>query len=107
MAIDAAALLTAVPVNHVGGRYGIDTKWMLKSFTGYVVEYHGLSVFFAGDTAYDARDFKRTGRTLPKLDVALLPIAPIARLLAQAHARGLDDRVDVLHVGERAVLIPR
>ena len=145
--------ITSVPVHHVGGRYGIDEKWMSKSFTGYVVEYHGLSVFFAGDTAYDARDFKRTGRTFPKLDVALLPIAPIApykrmrkvhmdpdgaldalvdlgaatmipmhfdtlrsddapgqareRLVAEAHARGLDGRVDVLHVGERAVLIPR
>ncbi len=145
--------ITAVPVEHVGGRYGIDTKWMAKSFTGYVVEYHGLSVFFAGDTAYDARDFQRTARSFPHLDVALLPIAPISpydrmrkvhmdpdgaldaisdlgvakmipmhfdtlssddapgqareRLVAQAHARGLNDRIEVLHVGQRAVLVPR
>ena len=110
-------------------------------------------MFFAGDTAYDARDFQRTGRSFPHLDVALLPIAPIRpydrmrkvhmdpdgaldaltdlgasklipmhfdtlrsddgpgeareRLLAQAHARGLDGRVDVLRVGERAVIIPK
>jgi L-ascorbate metabolism protein UlaG (beta-lactamase superfamily) len=145
--------ITAVPVRHVGGRYGIDTAWMTKSFTGYVVEYHGLSVFFGGDTAYDAHDFQRTRQSFPHLDVALLPIAPIrpydrmrkvhmdpdgaldaltdlgaskmvpmhfdtlksddgpgearARLLAQAHARGLDDRVEVLRVGQRAVIVPK
>lgn len=145
--------ITAVPVAHVGGRYGIDAKWMTKSFTGYVVEYHGLSVFFAGDTAYDAAAFRRTARSFPHLDVALLPIAPIEpydrmrkvhmdpdgaldalgdlgaskmvpmhfdtlrsddgpgaareRLVAQAHARGLDSRVALLRVGERAVLVPR
>lgn len=145
--------ITAVPVDHVGGRYGIDSKWMGKSFTGYVVEYHGLSVFFAGDTAYNARDFRAAARSFPHLDVALLPIAPIApydrmrkvhmdpdgaldaladlgaakmvpmhfdtlrsddapgqareRLVAEAHARGLDDRVEVLRVGQRAVIVPK
>jgi L-ascorbate metabolism protein UlaG (beta-lactamase superfamily) len=143
--------ITAVPVRHVGGRYGIDASWMTKSFTGYVVEYHGLSVFFAGDTAYDGADFQRTRQAFPHLDVALLPIAPIhpydrmrkvhmdpdealaalsdlgakkmipmhfdtlrsddapgearERLLTEAHARGLDDRVEVLRVGERAVVV--
>src|SRR6202023_427962 len=45
--------ITAVPVRHVGGRYGLDQLWMTAAFTGYVVEYHGIVVYFRGDTAYD------------------------------------------------------
>jgi N-acyl-phosphatidylethanolamine-hydrolysing phospholipase D len=145
--------ITAVPVDHDGGRYGIDSAWMTKSFTGYVVEYHGLSVFFGGDTAYDRNDFQRTRELFPHLDLALLPIAPIrprrhmrtlhmdpaealdalrdlgartmipmhfdtlvagtdapgeARelLIAEACARGVADRVELLRIGERRVVVP-
>lgn len=69
--------VTAVPVEHVGFRYGIDDAWMTASFTGYVVEYHGMKVYFGGDSAYDQRNFVETGARFPKLDVALIPIAPI------------------------------
>ncbi len=146
--------ITAVPVEHAGGRYGIDSAWMTKSFTGYVVEYHGMSIFFAGDTKYDARDFRLVRERFPHLDLALLPIAPIeprdhmktvhmnpdealdalsdlgartmvpmhfdtlvagkdapgeARELLVDHARtrGLSDRVDVLRIGERSIIVPR
>lgn len=144
--------ITAVPVDHVGGRYALDAMWRNKSFTGYVVQYHGLSVFFGGDTAYAAKHFRRTARSFPHLDLALLPIAPIhpkprmrkvhmnpdealdalsdlgasklipmhfdtlrsgdapgearERLVNLARARGLDGRVEVLHVGQRAVIVP-
>lgn len=69
--------VTAVPVDHVGFRYGVDDAWMTKSFTGYVVEYHGLTVYFAGDSAYDQRMFVETAGRFPRIDLALLPIAPI------------------------------
>ncbi|MBX3223557.1 MAG: MBL fold metallo-hydrolase [Labilithrix sp.] len=69
--------VTAVPVDHVGWRYGVDEAWMTESFTGYVIEYHGLKVYFGGDSAYDQRVFVETGQRFPKLDLALLPIAPI------------------------------
>jgi N-acyl-phosphatidylethanolamine-hydrolysing phospholipase D len=69
--------VTAVPVAHVGFRYGLDAAWMTHSFTGYVIEYHGLKVYFAGDTAYDQKDFTETGQRFPGIDVALLPISPI------------------------------
>jgi N-acyl-phosphatidylethanolamine-hydrolysing phospholipase D len=69
--------ITSVPVRHSGFRYGADQEWMKTSFTGYVIEYHGLSVYFGGDTAYQREDFESTRQRFPSLDLALIPIAPI------------------------------
>jgi L-ascorbate metabolism protein UlaG (beta-lactamase superfamily) len=68
--------VTAVPVQHVGGRWGIDAAWYTEGFTGYVFEYHGLSVYFGGDTAFNPGDFKATQQRFPQLNLALLPICP-------------------------------
>jgi len=75
---DGAVRVTAVPVRHVGGRWGIDQAWNTRAFTGYVFEHHGLSVYFAGDTAFDPPDFAATRARFPDLDLALLPICPTA-----------------------------
>lgn len=69
--------VTAVPVKHVGYRYGIDGAWMKTSFTGYVFEYHGMTVYFSGDTAYDGERFRSTAARFPSIDLALIAIAPI------------------------------
>jgi N-acyl-phosphatidylethanolamine-hydrolysing phospholipase D len=70
--------ITAVPVRHSGFRYGIDDAWMKdQGFTGYVLQYHGLTVYFGGDTAYAHDDFVATRARFPPADLALLPIAPI------------------------------
>lgn len=69
--------ITSVPVKHVGFRYGADMSWMDHTFSGYVIEYHGMSVYFPGDTAYTAESFGRTAARFPSIDVALLPISPI------------------------------
>ena len=74
---DAGGLrVTAVPVRHVGGRWGIDQAWNQRAFTGYVFEYHGLSVYFGGDTAFDRARFEATRARFPHLSLALLPICP-------------------------------
>jgi L-ascorbate metabolism protein UlaG (beta-lactamase superfamily) len=73
---EGAVRVTAVPVRHVGGRWGIDQAWRTRAFTGYVFEYHGMSVYFAGDTAFDAEDFAATRARFPDLTLALLPICP-------------------------------
>lgn len=73
---DRGLRITAVPVKHVGFRYGIDEAWTQDAFTGYVVDYHGLRVYFGGDTAYDDRAFAETARRFPSADVALLPVSP-------------------------------
>ena len=68
--------VTAVPVQHFSGRYGIDNAWLgQKGYTGYVFEYAGTTVFVGGDTGYHPELFKEIGRRFP-IDVALLPIAP-------------------------------
>jgi L-ascorbate metabolism protein UlaG (beta-lactamase superfamily) len=69
--------VTAVPVLHSGFRWGVDQGWMDTSFTGWVIEYHGLTVYFGGDTAYAKDRFQETRARFPHIDLALLPIAPI------------------------------
>ncbi|MBF8295915.1 MAG: Lactamase protein [Bacteroidetes bacterium] len=68
--------VTAVPVQHFTGRYGFDGAWLGSiGYTGYVIEYNGLVVFFAGDTGYNPELFKEIGRQF-KVDLAIVPIAP-------------------------------
>jgi L-ascorbate metabolism protein UlaG (beta-lactamase superfamily) len=69
--------VTAVPVAHVGYRYGVDREYMTEGFTGYVIEADGIKVYFGGDTAYDPRLFVTTGQAFPGIELALLPIGPI------------------------------
>ena len=69
--------ITPVPVKHFGGRYGFDAGWNSEpTWTGYVIEYKGTTVFFAGDTGYDPAIFREIGKRF-RIDVALIPIAPI------------------------------
>jgi N-acyl-phosphatidylethanolamine-hydrolysing phospholipase D len=68
--------ITAVPVQHFNGRYGFDRAWLgERGYTGYIIEYKGIVVFFAGDTGYDPELFKKIGRRF-MIDLALIPIAP-------------------------------
>lgn len=70
--------VTTVFAQHWGGRYGIDGYvWGDNAFTGYILEYNGMSVYFAGDTGYDTQKFKKLGE-LYKIDLALIPIGPCA-----------------------------
>ena len=69
--------ITPVPVQHFGGRYGIDAGWNREpTWTGYIIEYRGITIFFAGDTGYNPDFFKEIGRRF-SIDVALIPIAPV------------------------------
>jgi N-acyl-phosphatidylethanolamine-hydrolysing phospholipase D len=86
--------ITAVPARHFNGRYGFDGAWLgNRGYTGYVIEYRGVVVFFAGDTGYDPEVFKEIGRRF-KVDLALVPIAP-----GGGGAGGLGSRVHVSPFG--------
>ncbi|MEM9190606.1 MAG: MBL fold metallo-hydrolase [Myxococcota bacterium] len=69
--------ITAVPVDHVGGRLGLDAAFSPLGFTGYMIEYRGLTVFFGGDSAYDERMNLAIAARFPEIDLAIIPIAPI------------------------------
>jgi L-ascorbate metabolism protein UlaG (beta-lactamase superfamily) len=68
--------ITTVASVHWGGRYGIDgSVWGFPGYTGYIVEYHGMTVYFPGDTGYDPELFRSIGDRFA-IDLAFIPIAP-------------------------------
>jgi len=68
--------VTSVFAQHWGGRYGLDGYlWGDNAYTGYIIQYHGLTVYFAGDTGYDPVKFKKIGE-MYNIDLALIPIGP-------------------------------
>ena len=68
--------VTAVYANHPGGRYVMDSYvWFEPGATGYMIEYQGITVFFAGDTFYDETAYKELGEKFD-VDLAILPIGP-------------------------------
>jgi N-acyl-phosphatidylethanolamine-hydrolysing phospholipase D len=88
--------VTAVPVQHFAGRYGFDRDWMGDiGYSGYVVEYRDITVFFAGDTGYDPALFKEIGRRF-NIDLAIIPIAP-------SSGNGVGSRVHVSPSGALAI----
>jgi N-acyl-phosphatidylethanolamine-hydrolysing phospholipase D len=98
--------ITAVPVAHVGGRYGVDAAFHPRAFTGWVFEYHGLSVYFGGDTALDRSLFAAAHERFPNLDLALLPICPLhpRDFMARTHMSP-DEALDAFGLlGARSML---
>lgn len=102
---DTGVRVTAVPVDHNGWRYALDSAWMTESFTGYVVSYHGIHVYFGGDTAYGAH-FAATARRFPRLDLAILPIAPIEprAFMRRTHVDGREAVQAFLDLGADAMV---
>jgi len=72
----AGVTITTVRSMHWAGRYGFDgSLWKYPGYTGYVIEYHGLTVYYPGDTGYDSTLFRSIGERW-SIDLALLPIGP-------------------------------
>lgn len=67
--------ITAVNVRHFGGRLLVDNLWDGEPYTGYVIQYRGTTVFFAGDTGYHDKYFREL-KNYFKIDVALIPVGP-------------------------------
>jgi L-ascorbate metabolism protein UlaG (beta-lactamase superfamily) len=100
--------VTAVPVQHGDGRYAVDAPFRRGGHTGFVVEYQGLTLFFAGDTAYHPAYFKEIGKRF-RIDVALVPIgpvgiAPIRGIMRSRHADPADALRILEDVGARWML---
>lgn len=69
--------ITAVPASHGDGRYLID-RWNHDTHTGFVIEYRGRTVYFAGDTGFIASSAEELRKRFA-IDVALIPIGPAGR----------------------------
>ncbi len=70
--------VTTVYAQHWGGRYGLDGfVWADNAYTGFMLEYNGMTVYFAGDTGYDDKRFKALSEKF-NIDVGLIPIGPCA-----------------------------
>jgi N-acyl-phosphatidylethanolamine-hydrolysing phospholipase D len=99
--------ITPVPVQHFGGRYGFDVLWgPPRPWTGYVIEYKGITVFFAGDTGYNPEYFKEIGQRF-HIDVALLPIAPVEprEFMKRVHTDPTEALQVFEHLGAK-IMIP-
>ena len=80
--------ITAVPVKHFGGRWLIDNLWDGEPYTGYLIEYKGVTVFFGGDTGYDDSIFKLVGKAY-NIDIALIPVGPAGLLTSSGLGNGV------------------
>lgn len=69
--------VTAVPALHGHGRYLVD-RWNHDTFAGWVIEYQGLTVYFAGDTGYSLAQAAELERRFD-IDVAMIPVGPTGR----------------------------
>jgi L-ascorbate metabolism protein UlaG (beta-lactamase superfamily) len=66
-------VITAFPVRHWGARFPWNKQY---AWTGYVIEYRGVCLLFAGDTAYTSTFGKL--RDLVRIDIACMPIGAYA-----------------------------
>jgi L-ascorbate metabolism protein UlaG (beta-lactamase superfamily) len=67
----AGACVTYVPAQHFSARTLYDRNRSL--WGGFVIQAHGATVYFAGDSGY-CPYFAEIGRRFPRIDLALLPI---------------------------------
>lgn len=68
--------VTTVTAYHWGGRYGLDgLLWGSEAFTGFILQYKDVTVYFSGDTGYD-RDFFKFLGTNYDIDIEFIPIGP-------------------------------
>jgi len=88
--------VTTIYAAHFGGRYGLDSYlWKVPGYTGYIVEYKGITVLYSGDTAYDEDAYKIIGQKF-HVNLAVIPVGP---------CRECDTTGSFSHVATRGALM--
>lgn len=88
--------VTTIYAAHFGGRYGLDSYlWKVPGYTGYIVEYKGITVLYSGDTAYDEDAYKVIGQKF-HVNLAVIPVGP---------CRECDTTGSFSHVATRGALM--
>ncbi len=103
-ASDSRLKATAVPAQHFSGRKGYDLNKTL--WVGWVVETATRCIYFAGDTGYNAHDFKEIGAKWSKIDLSLIPIGSYVprRFMSPVHIEPRDAVKIHQEVGSRLSL---
>jgi N-acyl-phosphatidylethanolamine-hydrolysing phospholipase D len=94
----------AVPAQHFSGRSLWDqntTHW-----NGYVLQRHGKTLYFAGDTGYNSSDFRDIGRKFAPIDLSLIPIGAYSpsRFMEPVHVNPYQAVAIHFDVGSRLSL---
>ncbi len=71
-----AVTITATPTQHWSQRGLFDRRKTL--WASWLIQIEDFTVWFAGDTGYHAKHFKRIGDKFPNIDLALIPIGSYA-----------------------------
>lgn len=88
--------VTTIFAAHFGGRYGLDSYlWRVPGYTGYIVEYKGITILYSGDTAYDEYAYKELGKKF-HINLAVIPVGP---------CRECDTTGSFSHVATRGALM--
>jgi L-ascorbate metabolism protein UlaG (beta-lactamase superfamily) len=88
-----SVVLTAVPARH-----GVDEN-------GYVLTNGGATLYLAGDTQFDERQFREIAKRFPKLDGALLPVGGI-RIMGRRLDMSPDEAADAAVILKAGNVIP-
>lgn len=95
--------ITAVPARHFGGRWLIDNLWDDDPYTGYVIEYKGITFYFAGDTGYQKAQFKEIGKKF-NIDIAFLPVGPSKGPNNPVHINPIESVDTFLDLGAKKMI---
>ncbi|TGL63939.1 MBL fold metallo-hydrolase [Leptospira ognonensis] len=95
--------ITAVPARHFGGRWLVDNLWDHDPYTGYVIEYKGITLYFAGDTGYQKAQFKEIGKKF-QIDIAFLPVGPSKGPNNPVHINPIESVDTFLDLGAKKMI---
>ena len=93
-------IITRVPARHFGGRFGFDVLWDHDTYAGWVIEYRGVTVYFAGDTGRDEQIYKKIGEQF-NIDLALVPMGPYGG----PKAKLLEDAARSVHLDPEGAML--